>query len=79
MTKTFDHAVIYNGVLYSANTPIEFAKPKEAVSEDTESVKVTAKDKDSEKGEKDKDPEKEVTVSDKRTGRKSGTGDKDNK
>ena len=70
MTKTFDHAVIYNGVLYSANTPIEFAKPKVAVSEDTESEKAITKDKDS---------EKEVTVSDKRTGRKSGTGDKDNK
>lgn len=70
MTKTFDHAVIYNGVLYSANTPIEFAEPKKADSEDTGSEKVTAKDKE---------PEKEVTANDKRTGRKSGTGDKDNK
>lgn len=64
MTKTFDHAVIYNGVLYSANTPIEFAEPKE------ESEKEIVEDKE---------PEKEVTANDKSTGRKSGTGDKDNK
>ncbi|MGN1456954.1 MAG: hypothetical protein ACI4XP_03245 [Acutalibacteraceae bacterium] len=33
MVKTFDHAVIYNGVLYSANTPIEFAEPKKEENE----------------------------------------------
>ncbi len=27
-TITFDHAVIYNGVLYPANTPITEDKPK---------------------------------------------------
>lgn len=28
MTKVYDHAVIYNGVLYPANTPIEVKEEK---------------------------------------------------
>lgn len=28
MEKTFDHAVIYNGVLYPANTPIKVKEVK---------------------------------------------------
>lgn len=34
MQKTFDHAVIYGGILYPANTPVDFAeakKPEEEV------------------------------------------------
>ena len=45
MIKTFDHAVIYNGVLYPANTPIEVKEAK-AVTEETtatETPKTTAK------------------------------------
>lgn len=34
MVKTFDHAVIYNGVLYPANTPIE-VKEKAVTEENT--------------------------------------------
>lgn len=34
MVKTFDHAVIYNGVFYPPNTPIEEKEPeKKAVVE----------------------------------------------
>ena len=31
MSKVFDYAVIYDGVYYPANTPIEEKKPKKAV------------------------------------------------
>ena len=37
MTKTFSHAVIYNGVFYPANTPIEVEEVKEP--EQVEEVK----------------------------------------
>lgn len=41
MAKVFDYAVIYNGVFYPANTPIEDKEPeKEAV---TKSDKRTSK------------------------------------
>lgn len=33
-TKTFDHAVIYNGVLYPANTPIETVEKKAVKTDD---------------------------------------------
>ena len=33
MKKVYDHAVIYNGVLYPANTPIEVKEEKATVSE----------------------------------------------
>lgn len=78
MIKTFDHAVIVGGVLYSANTPIEFAEP-EKEDENIEPEKETGEDKESEKSVEEKEPEKEVTASDKRTGRKSRAGNKDNK
>lgn len=55
MHKTFDHAVIYGGTLYPANTPIEIIEPKV------------------------KESKEEVTTSDKRTSRKSGTRNKGNK
>ena len=38
MTKVYDHAVIYNGVFYPANTPIEVKEEKSA-----ETVKKPAK------------------------------------
>lgn len=30
MSKVYDHAVIYNGVFYPANTPIEVEEPKKS-------------------------------------------------
>lgn len=39
MTKVYDHAVIYNGVLYPANTPIEVKEEKAK----TEATKKPAK------------------------------------
>lgn len=50
MTKTFDHAVIYNGVLYPANTPIE-VKEEKAV----ETPKTTAKKGGAKNDNKDND------------------------
>ena len=40
MTKVYDHAVIYNGVLYPANTPIEVKEEKPVK---TETVKKPTK------------------------------------
>lgn len=43
----FDHAVIYNGVLYPANTEIEKKEPKQAKeAETTEQKKETVKSND---------------------------------
>lgn len=51
MAKTYDHAVIYNGVLYPANTPIEEKKvvtKKETTDTPKKAVKKAgAKDNDS--------------------------------
>lgn len=41
-TKTYPHAVIYGGVFYPANTPIEVVE-KEDVSEKKEAPKKTTK------------------------------------
>lgn len=47
MIKTFDHAVIYGGVLYPANTPIEIAEPKKKADKKKEPEKeVNANDKE---------------------------------
>lgn len=47
MIKTFDHAVIYGGVLYPANTPIEIAEPKKEADKEKEPDKeVNANDKE---------------------------------
>ena len=46
MAKTYDHAVIYNGVLYPANTPIEDKAEK--------GVKKTASEKGGAKKNDDK-------------------------
>lgn len=35
MTKVYDHAVIYNGVIYPANTPIEETVETEKVKKPT--------------------------------------------
>lgn len=41
-TKVFDHAVIFNGVFYDANTPIEVEEP-EKDKEPTEAKKTAKK------------------------------------
>ena len=48
MTKVYEHAVIYNGVLYPANTPIEVKEEKQAVKKETvkKSAKKTVKNDD---------------------------------
>lgn len=45
MAKIYDHAVIYNGIFYPANTPIEVKdeKPVVANTETTETPKKPAK------------------------------------
>lgn len=46
MQKTFDHAVIYGGVLYPANTPIEITElKKESTEEKKSEEEVNANDK----------------------------------
>ena len=42
MTKVYDHAVIFNGVFYPANTPIE-VKEEKTTETKTETVKKPAK------------------------------------
>lgn len=43
MAKTYDHAVIYNGVFYPAGASIECAEEKKAVTEPTETPKKAAR------------------------------------
>ena len=43
MTKTYPHAVIYNGVFYPPDTPIEVKKEKAATPEKETTAKPKAK------------------------------------
>ena len=45
MAKIYDHAVIYNGVLYPADTPIEVKAEKTVVKEETTETPKTASKK----------------------------------
>lgn len=46
-TKTYDHAVIYNGKFYPANTPIKVKEePKEVVTQDERSAGKKSKSRD---------------------------------
>lgn len=80
MQKTFDHAVIYGGVLYPANTPIEITELKKESTEEKEPEhEVTAEKEPEHEVTEEKKSEEEVNANDKRASRKSGTRSKDNK
>lgn len=70
MQKTFDYAVIYGGVLYPANIPIEITELKKESTEEKEPEQEVTEEKKS---------EEEVNANDKRASRKFGTRSKDNK